>query len=147
MPPVTSKSRLKIVRDITSGKGPLFGIYTGLRALGYENGFTVACDMPFVQSALVKKMISVARGYDVVIPRGAEGLEPLHAVYARSCLGPIETLIASGRYKIDTLLTRVNVRYFGECEIKSLDPEGISFFNINTPSELVRAEELLGKIN
>ena len=144
LPPVTDASRLKIVRDITSGKGPLVGIYTGLRNLENEYSFVAACDMPFVQKALVQEMARHVEGFDVVIPRRPQGLEPLHAIYGRRCIGYIETLIESGRYKIDTLLERVRVRYFEEEEMKALDPGEISFFNINTPADLVKAEEMLG---
>jgi molybdopterin-guanine dinucleotide biosynthesis protein A len=143
LPEITVSSRLKIVRDITPGKGPLIGIYTGLCASAYPLSFVVACDMPFVRRALVEKIIRMAPGYDVVIPRRPQGLEPLHATYARSCIGYIETLIKVGRYKIDSLLEMVNVKYLEENEIKPIDPEGVSFFNINTPADITQAMELI----
>jgi molybdopterin-guanine dinucleotide biosynthesis protein A len=143
LPEIAATSRLKIVRDITSGKGPLVGIYTGLCASAYPLSFVVACDMPFVRRALVEKILGAASGYDVVIPRRPQGLEPLHAAYAQSCIGYIETLLNVGRYKIDSLLETVKVRYLEENEIRSIDPEGMSFFNINTPADLARAVELI----
>ena len=143
LPRINSTARLKIVTDITSGKGPLVGVYTGLISSAHPSSFLVACDMPFVKRTLVERMIEIAPGYDVVVPRRPQGLEPLHAIYSRSCTGPIEILIKSGRYKIDSLLERVKVRYFEENEIAAIDPLGISFFNINIPSDLARAEELL----
>ena len=143
LPEITVTSRLKIVRDITSGKGPLIGIYTGLCASAYPLSFVVACDMPFVRRALVERIIAMAPGYDVVIPRRPQGLEPLHATYAQSCIGHIESLMKIGRYKIDSLLEMVKVRYLEENEIKSIDPEGVSFFNINTPADLARAMEFI----
>jgi molybdopterin-guanine dinucleotide biosynthesis protein A len=143
LPEVNSSARLHIVRDITSGKGPLVGIYSGLLNLKYDYGFVVACDMPFIKPELIKTMIRLVPGCDVVMPRRAEGFEPLHSIYSRSCIGPIETLLGLNRYKIDNLLVRVKVRYLEEKEISQDDPEGMSFFNINTVADLVRARKVL----
>jgi molybdopterin-guanine dinucleotide biosynthesis protein A len=143
LPCLTSTSKLKIVRDITSGKGPLVGLYTGLCAMEDNFGFALACDMPFVNRALVREMARMAPAYDVVIPRRKQGLDPLHAVYNKSCTRQMETLLNLGRYKIDNLLEMVAVRYLEEEEMKPFDPRGLSLFNINTPADLVRAGELL----
>lgn len=143
LPSLRSKSRLKIVRDIASDKGPLVGIYTGLRNMEDDYGFVVACDMPFVKPALVWAMTDIMRGYDVVIPRQAKGLEPLHSIYSRSCVGSIETLMGLNRYKIDRLLDMLKVRYFEKEEVNRVDPEGISFFNVNTIADLAKAREVL----
>jgi len=77
------------------------------------------------------------------MPRQVKGLEPLHSIYSRSCIGPIETLMSINRYKIDSLMEMMKVRYFEEQEVKRVDPEGISFFNVNTITDLAKAREVL----
>jgi molybdenum cofactor guanylyltransferase len=145
LPPLRPLARLKIVTDINPGQGPLVGIYTGLMNSPRQNNMVVACDMPFLNRRLVEHMLSVAPGFDVVVPRLGARLEPLHAVYARSCLAPIASLLARGSLKIDCLLELVRVRYIGEDELVRFDPSRLSFFNINTPEDLARAQELISR--
>ena len=71
-----------VVRDVIPGQGPLGGIYTGLLFAQGESIFVTACDMPFVQPALIRRMVQLAGSYDVVVPEREEGLEPLHAIYS-----------------------------------------------------------------
>ncbi|HIE27582.1 TPA: hypothetical protein EYP66_09870 [Candidatus Poribacteria bacterium] len=72
---------------------------------------------------------------DAVVLRQGEWLEPLHAVYRRSCLPAIETAIRAGQQSAFSFYDRVQVRYVDPAEIAHLDPELRSFRNINTPEE------------
>ncbi|MFC2068148.1 molybdenum cofactor guanylyltransferase [Chloroflexota bacterium] len=136
---------LKIVTDIYHGRGPLGGIHAGLTASDRQHNLVVACDMPFLNQSLMNLMINNVAGYDVIIPRAGYMLEPLHAVYSKECLTPIEDLLKHGKkcnISIRELLPLVNVRYLDANEIKSFDPQHLSFFNINTESDLETAREL-----
>ncbi len=145
LPRLESACRLITLRDIVPGQGPLIGLYTGLRHAENQYCFVVACDMPFVQRPLVEYMADAAAGYDVVMPRRARGLEPLHAIYGRSCIGSIESSIGAGVHKIDGFIEKVSVKYLEASEIENLDPQGLSFFNINTPADLAKAAGLLDR--
>jgi molybdopterin-guanine dinucleotide biosynthesis protein A len=79
---------------------------------------------------------------DVVVPRPGTFLEPLHALYARTCLSPCEALISSGERQIIRLYDLVRVRVAGPELLAEWDPEGLAFFNLNTPQDLARAEHL-----
>jgi molybdopterin-guanine dinucleotide biosynthesis protein A len=137
-------SRLKVVTDIYPGNGPLGGSYTGLKLSNSFYNLVVACDMPFLNRALLGYMVGVSAGYDLVVPR-LEGLvEPLHAVYSRACLAPIERLLKQGILGVRELFHLVRVRYVEAEEIDRFDPEHLSFFNVNTRSDLARARDLLG---
>ncbi|MFB0535814.1 MAG: molybdenum cofactor guanylyltransferase, partial [Anaerolineae bacterium] len=70
---------VRVVGDIYPGKGALGGIYSGLRAAANTHSLVVACDMPFLDLNLLRYMILLARGHDVVIPRVGGFPEPLHA--------------------------------------------------------------------
>jgi molybdopterin-guanine dinucleotide biosynthesis protein A len=135
----------KLVGDIYPGKGSLGGIYSGLRAATNAYSLVVACDMPFLDLNLLRYMILLACGHDVVIPRIGRFLEPLHAIYSKSCLEPIDRLLAQGGLKIIDFFPEVRVRYVEESEVDIFDPQHLSFFNVNTPSDLVKMKKLARK--
>jgi molybdopterin-guanine dinucleotide biosynthesis protein A len=136
-------SRLKVVTDIYPGKGPLGGIYTGLELSDSFYNMVVACDMPFLNRALLGYMVDISAAYDLVVPRFDGLLEPLHAVYSKACLAPIEHLLGRGILGVRELFHLVRVRYVEAEEIDRFDPEHLSFFNINTRSDLARARGLM----
>jgi molybdopterin-guanine dinucleotide biosynthesis protein A len=133
---------LKIVTDIQPGKGPLGGIYTGLLASKSWHNLVVASDMPFLNAGLLRYMIQVATDYDLTVPRVGDLVEPLHAIYTKNCLEPIEGLLRHGELPVRQLLTMVRTRYVDAEEIERFDPEHLSFFNINTKADLLKAEEI-----
>ena len=134
-----------VVRDVIPGQGPLGGIYTGLLFAQGENVFVSACDMPFVRPALIRRMVQLAGEYDVVIPEKKEGLEPLHAIYSSRCLPHSKSMLDRGQLQVISFFPAVKVYRLSSDEIGQLDPQGLSFFNINTPEDMLRAEELLEK--
>ena len=134
--------RAKIITDIYPDKRALGGIYSGLTASGSFYNLVVACDMPFLSLDLIRYMISVAPGYDIAIPKVGSNVEPLHAVYSKSCLEHIEKMFKQGNLQVSSLLKSVNVRYVEEAEIDKYDPEHLSFFNINDLDDLERAKSL-----
>ncbi len=135
---------LQIVTDIYPGKGPLGGIYTGLRSSKTYCNLVVAADMPFLNQALLHYMIELADGFDMVTPRVEGKVEPLHSVYTRGCLRVIEQMFERGELGVHKLLPLVKARYVEVNEIARFDPEQLSFFNVNTEKDLQRARKLSG---
>ena len=130
------------VTDTYPGKGPLGGIYTGLATSSSFYNLVVACDMPFLNQALLRYMIQLSAGFDLVVPRWDGMVEPLHAVYSKGCLAPIESLLKQDTLNIAKFFTVVKVRYVESKEIDRFDPKHLSFFNINTEADLKMAREL-----
>jgi molybdopterin-guanine dinucleotide biosynthesis protein A len=89
-------------------------------------------------------MIELAPEYDVVVPRTAKGVEPLHAIYAKACLPAMEQLLQQGHLKVISFYSQVRVRYVEQEEIETLDPQQLSFFNVNSPHDLQWAREVAG---
>lgn len=145
LPQLNGYPALKIIADTYPHKGPLGGIYTGLVASDSLYNLVVACDMPFLNQALLEYMIGLAINYDLVLPRVGELVEPLHAVYSKACLAPIEELLKRGELQIRKLFNLVRVRYVAAEEIDRFDPEHLSLFNINTVADLEKTRELVGK--
>ena len=144
-PRLSDYPKVRVVSDLYPGKGPLGGIYTGLKLAGPLYNLVVACDMPFLNRDLLRYMIAASAGFDLVIPRIGELVEPLHGVYAKACLAPMERLLEQGVLSIREIFGLVRVRYVEAEEIDRFDPSHLSFFNVNTESELARARALLGE--
>jgi molybdopterin-guanine dinucleotide biosynthesis protein A len=131
----------RLVRDVMPDAGALAGIAAALHAARHEWTLLVACDMPFLQRALVERMLNQADDCDLVAPRLAVGLEPLHALYHRRCLDPVLRSLAQGQRRASSFYAAVRARYVDEDIIAACDPEQRSFFNINTPTDLALARE------
>lgn len=133
--PVTCEA--EILADVYPGKGPLGGIYTGLLASRSPHSLVVACDMPFLNTELLRYMVKQSRDFDVVVPRLEEGkLEPLHAIYSKDCLDNIKTHLDWNDLRVDSILNTVRVRYVERAECQRFDPQLLSFFNINREVDL-----------
>ncbi|OGN99861.1 MAG: hypothetical protein A2Y58_02075 [Chloroflexi bacterium RBG_13_51_52] len=134
--------KVKAVNDIYPGQGSLGGIYTGLVKSKSFYNLVVAADMPFLNGSLLRYMIKVADGYDFILPRVNNWYEPLHAIYSRNCIKPINTILEQGKKVIVELFKHVKVRYVEAREIDQFDPNHLSFFNINTREDLERAKKI-----
>lgn len=121
------------------------GIYSGLKLSQDPHNVVVACDMPFLNVNLLRYMMGLTAGFDVVIPRIGGLVEPLHAVYSRNCLAVMGRMLDEGNFKISNLLEMVKVRYVEESEIHSFDPQHLSLFNINTPADVERAQQIVSR--
>ena len=123
LPQFIDYPKLRMVTDACPGKGPLGGIYTGLAVSDSYHNLVVACDMPFLNQALLDYMIQVSAGFDLVVPRLGNMVEPLHVVYSKGCLAPIECLLDQGNLSIREFFTSVRVRYVEAAEINKFDPK------------------------
>jgi molybdopterin-guanine dinucleotide biosynthesis protein A len=129
-----------VVSDIVRGAGSLGGLLTALVHAKAERCFVVACDMPFLQVASIRRMLGRCEGYDVVVPCVECDLQPLHAIYSKRCIRHIQERIAAGGLRIFDFYPKVQTLRLEEQVWEDLDPENRSFANINTPEELTRAQ-------
>ena len=139
--PFTDK--VEVLTDLYPARGPLGGIYTGLQAARSRYSIVVACDMPFLNASLLRHMLELAHDFDAVVPQLDEAkIEPLHAIYARSCLAGMKSMLEQDQLRINSFLKTIRVRYIDKAECQELDPELLSFFNINYRSDLELAMAL-----
>jgi molybdopterin-guanine dinucleotide biosynthesis protein A len=137
----------RVVADAYPGRGALVGLATGLAVSKAHYNLAVACDMPFLNQTLLRYMLGLKDGFDLVVPRVGGYVEPLHAVYARSCLAPMERLLEQGKMQINALFELVKVRYVEAEEMERFDPRRLSFFNVNTSADLEKAQQLAEEID
>jgi len=132
---------LPMVSDVYPGLGPLGGIYTAVHAATHLHVLVVACDMPWLNRPLLEYMIALRETADVIVPRWEKYPEPLHAIYNKACLAPIETKLKEKRLKITGFFGQVNVRFVERDEIEQFDRDGRSFANINSQQDLEEAQD------
>lgn len=138
---------LKIVTDIYPYRSSLTGIHAGLFYSSKPYSFITACDTPFLKKELIETLLyAVEPKIDIVIPETSTGVEPLCAVYSKRCQKPIENKLEKEEFKIDSFFSKVRLKKIPENELRQKDPELISFFNVNTPSSLEKAKEIIQEI-
>jgi molybdopterin-guanine dinucleotide biosynthesis protein A len=133
---------VKLVFDPRPHAGVLPALLVGLEATTGDVCLAVACDMPFVSARLFEHMLELQRqaDADVVIPKTAGFLEPMHAVYRREpVLRAIRAALERGEQRMISYFPAVKVREVTEAEWRPLDPQGRAFFNVNTPEDLIEA--------
>ena len=137
--------KLPLISDLKPGRGALGGLYTAIASASNPIVAVVACDMPFASATLLEAAtrLMLEEGADVVIAKSDEGFEPLHAVYRReTCLPAIEAAIEADQWKVVAWFPQVKLRVLTSDEIKRYDPSGLAFWNVNTPEEFAKAEEI-----
>jgi len=142
--------RLRLVPDLRPGRGALGGLYTAVASASFPLVAVAACDMPFASLAFFEGACEIMNreGVDVVIAKTDEGYEPLHALYRReTCLPAIEAAISADQWKVISWFPQVKVRTLTGEEVKSLDPSGLCFWNLNTPEEFIEAEQRARQAN
>lgn len=139
-PEVARPRWVRTVDDDLPGAGPLAALLTGLEAAGHPLAVVVGCDLPFLDPAVLAALVELSPGWDVVAPRVGGQLQPLHAVYAKTCVPALQELVWSGVRRAVALAEggRVRVRYVEEQELRVVDPELRSFFNLNSPEDLAQ---------
>ncbi len=133
----------RTVEDFYPGMGPLAGLHAGLRTTTTPWIFTVACDMPLLNPALIRYLALLRPGHDAVVPYPAGRPEPLHAFYHRRCLPVIEQALSAGQRHVWGLYDKIHVRPVSSSELVTFDPDLRSFTNVNTPTEWERVRRLI----
>jgi molybdopterin-guanine dinucleotide biosynthesis protein A len=105
--------------------------------------FISACDTPFLKKEVVDIVTTgIGPDIDIVIPQTAAGLEPLCAAYSKNCIDPAERALASKKCKIQEIFKKRRIKKVSEAALRKKDPDLLSFFNVNTPADLKRAEKI-----
>ena len=138
---------VQLVRDEVAYQGPVGGISYGLAAASGRVAFVTSCDSAFLNPALIAHLLSQIADHDVVVPFWDGRLQPLHAVYRRSVLPLLEAQLARGELRPVHLFDKVRTRRIEEEEIRRFDPDGASFFNMNTPEDYAAALERWARLH
>lgn len=133
--------RATLVRDIVSQQGPLVGIYTALLFCPGEWLFVKAVDMPFFVRELAAMMCAARdETSEVVVPIRDGFWEPLFALYHRRCIPVIADAIERGERQVVGFYRKVKLKEITEEQWRTVDPDGLSFRNVNTPENMEEIE-------
>jgi molybdopterin-guanine dinucleotide biosynthesis protein A len=141
--PLKEKYRVKIVEDEMKNLGAIVGIYTGLKNIVEEKAFVCGADMPFINFNLVKYLMS--KDGKIVVPFVRGFPEALHSVYSKNIIPQIQELLNERIYKISELFNFVETVYIDEREVRQVDKNLTSFFNLNTKKDVEILEGVIGK--
>ncbi|MBU0688303.1 MAG: molybdenum cofactor guanylyltransferase [Gammaproteobacteria bacterium] len=130
------------VCDAEADGGPLAGLVAGLAQVETPWMFAVACDMPFIQSAVITRMAELRGEQHAVVPMIDGHPQPLFAFYAKQALPMMRETLASGEKRVRAVLKQLDVRYVSEAELREYDPQFRSFIDLDTPQDHTAAQEL-----
>ena len=128
---------LPVLPDLVPSRGPLSAIYTGLERSGTAVNLFLACDMPLMEETFLKLLVERAPLADAVLLRLDDGsLEPLCAVYNRSCLPTVQANYENRRFKLSDLFPELRTHYLTEADLQVLGLDHRIFTNLNHPGDL-----------
>ncbi|MBS1227194.1 MAG: putative molybdenum cofactor guanylyltransferase [Proteobacteria bacterium] len=121
--------------------GPLAGLCAALEDASTPWIFALATDMPFVKPALIELLAQRRAGCAAVVPVVGGHPQPLAAFYSASCLATVRALLdeTHGKRSLRAALDRLDVCYVDESQLLAADPELRSFFDLDTPQDLIEA--------
>ena len=135
---------IKVVRDETVYQGPLDALRRGLEAVTNEIAFACSCDLPLLDSDVAAAIVAMLGDFDAAIPIVGEKLQPLHAAYRKRCAIALAALAMRGERRLIAIADAVNTRRISERDLKTIDPQLRSFFNVNTLDDYQRALKIAG---
>jgi molybdopterin-guanine dinucleotide biosynthesis protein A len=114
---------LRLVGDVYPGKAALGGIYSAIAAACHPHVLIVACDMPFLNPALLRYQLELAPQAEVIAPLlFPPQPETLHTVYSRACLPVIEPRLRANHLRISDFFEEVSVRYLPGLRLRRMIP-------------------------
>lgn len=138
--------KAKLVIDKEDSQSPLVGAITGFESANAEYSLLLPCDTPLISTQIVQFLLDMCINRSASIPRWPNGyIEPLQAVYrTESALAAARRALKHGKMNMRSMINDLNgVRYVSTMVLQKLEPDLLTFFNINTPKDLKKAESIL----
>lgn len=135
----------RLIPDLQPDRGPLGGLFTAISSASHPYVGVVACDMPFASQKFFETATNLMteKEAQVVIVKSDEGYEPFHALYRKEiCLPVIKSAIDNNQWRVVSWLSQVKLYEINQDEMKTIDPTGLCFWNVNTPEEFAQAEQI-----
>jgi len=127
---------LEIVQDEIKNIGPMGGLLACLKQSQTRYNMVLSCDIPFVETDLLRYLVSQIENYQIVVPVHGEGLiEPLCGFYNTNVISQLEDSIHSGNYKLMVFLEKIKLKKVLIDHKLPFFNEQL-FFNINNTNQL-----------
>jgi molybdopterin-guanine dinucleotide biosynthesis protein A len=126
--------RLEMVPDSVTGQGPAAGLAAALKKSTTTWNLIIACDLPFLEPALIDSLLENSDHNQVVIPVHGDVQEPLAGLYHQTCAEDFESAVSSGNLALHKILLTMKVHYLDVSLLVEKYPR--MFINLNTPEDL-----------
>ena len=139
-------NEVNIVIDKDDSQSPLLGAITGFENAKGKYSLLLPCDAPLVSTQIVQFLLDICNNRRAVIPKWPSGyIEPLQAVYhTKSALTAAKVALNQGHMNMRSMIENLRgVRYISTMILEQLEPGLVTFFNVNTPQDLKKAESVL----
>ena len=137
---------IEILPDIfkSDSRASIIGLHTALFHAETEWIAVLACDLPFASGTLFKILTEFVQDeFEAIVPlQKDERAQPLCALYRKTCLAKVEAALASNEWSLKKLLEKFETRFVRFDEIRDLPNAENFFFNVNTPEDFARAEQI-----
>lgn len=131
-------AQVRVVHDSLAAQGPLAGIADGLAASATDRNVVIACDMPLVSAAVLRRLLSWLDDHDACIAMVDGHPSVLCGVY-RSRVEPIaRQLLGDGERRVTALVDRLKTKRVDAAAFRDIDPDLASFFSCDTPEAYQR---------
>jgi molybdopterin-guanine dinucleotide biosynthesis protein A len=140
------KSDVKVFVDKYNVQSPLVGVLTGFENVNADYSLLLPCDTPFISRQVATLVLDLCVGKGATIPRWPNGyIEPLQSAYhVKSAIKAAQKALDEGKLTLASMIDNLcGVRYISTMVLQQFDPKLSTFFNVNTPVELRRAESML----
>lgn len=134
-PGAASPPEVRVLPDRLPAHGPLGGLDTALAVAAGDPTLVVACDMPFLSTALLRRLAELAEDADAAMPRTDRGYHPLCAAYRRRCLVIVARHLAEGRLRMLDLVDDLRVRTLDRAALAAYGDPNRLLANINTAAD------------
>ncbi len=146
-PEVYASLGLRVVGDLEPDLGPLGGIVTALEVSPRDWNLILAVDLVNATREWLDRLVREActSEADVVVPRTGRGLEPLCAMYRKSCRASLRQALQRGERSVVRWLETapgLRLRELGPEVWREYDGTGGLFANLNTPEDYRRCAEV-----
>ncbi|MBL7898849.1 MAG: molybdenum cofactor guanylyltransferase [Crocinitomicaceae bacterium] len=122
---------LPVIKDVVVEKGPIGGIYSGLKKSETEYNLVLSCDIPFIHQGVLEFLVESSTGYDITVASQEGKLHPLVGVYRKTCLPVIKKHLNEDKLKLTLLFDELKTRL-----VEMDDFLSTNFRNINSKSDL-----------
>lgn len=129
--------KVKVVTDILKGNTPIIGLHSGLVNSNNIYNYVIACDMPNLNLAYVKYLITKLKGKEAYVTKQNSFIEPFNAIYNKSIIPIIDAFISNENYGFQRLVKSLDTEYISEKESSKYSENGNMFLNINSEEDLL----------
>ncbi|MDI6847677.1 MAG: molybdenum cofactor guanylyltransferase [Candidatus Bathyarchaeia archaeon] len=140
---------VNVLIDASNVQSPLVGALTGFKETRGEYALLLPCDTPLVSRDVLSLLLELCINKNAVIPRWPNGyIEPLQAVYCtKPALEAAKNVVGEGKLDMRSMVEKLRgIRYVSTLVLQQLDPTLRTFFNVNTPLDLKKAESILRNV-